>query len=78
MREELRFFPSPSRRHRRLLSDNHPRPPPTLAQQRVELSAAYGDGAAVGEGSIPAARLGGGHQGAFGGQIRFDEASPSR
>jgi hypothetical protein len=56
-----------------LLSNNHPSPLATLAQQRVELSAANGDGATVREGSIPAARLDGGHKGAFGGQIRFDQ-----
>jgi hypothetical protein len=56
-----------------LLSDNHPRPVATLAQQRVELSAAYADSATVGEGSTPAARLDGGHNSAFGGQLRFDE-----
>jgi hypothetical protein len=41
MREELRFFPSPPRRHGRLLSDNHPSPLATLAQLRVEFSAGY-------------------------------------
>jgi hypothetical protein len=64
---------SPPRRHWRLFSDNHPRPPTALAQERVELSAAHGDGATVGEGSIPAARLDGGHKGAFGCQVRFNE-----
>jgi hypothetical protein len=42
------FVQSQPRRHRRLLSDDDPRPLATLAQQHVELGAAHGDGAPVG------------------------------
>jgi hypothetical protein len=38
----------------------------TFAQKRVELRAAYDDSATVVEGSRTAARLDGGHKGAFG------------
>jgi hypothetical protein len=56
-----------------LHSDNHPCPLATFAQQRVELSAAQGDRAAVGQGSGAALRFDSGHKGAFSGQVRFNE-----
>jgi hypothetical protein len=49
-----------------MLSDNHPCPLATLAQQRVELSAAYRDGATVGKGHRATGRFDRGHKGAFG------------
>jgi len=48
-----------------LLSDDDPRPLATLAQQRVELGATHGDGAAVGQGRGAALRIYGRDQVAF-------------
>jgi hypothetical protein len=56
---------SPPRRHWRLLSDDDPRSLSTLAHQRVELGAAHGDGAAVGERHGAARRIHGRDQVAF-------------
>jgi hypothetical protein len=56
---------SSPRRHRRFLSDNDPCPLATLAQQRVELGAAHGDDATVGERHGTARRIRGGYQLAF-------------
>jgi hypothetical protein len=61
------------RRHRRLPSDDDPRPLSTLAQQRVKLSAAYCDGTAVGEGHRATSGINGLDQIVFRGEIGFDE-----
>jgi hypothetical protein len=59
------FAQSSPRGHWDLLSDDDPRPLATLAQQRVELGAAYGDSAAIGERHGTARRIHGGYQLAF-------------
>jgi hypothetical protein len=56
-----------------LSSDNHPGPLATLAEHCVEFSPAQSDRAAVGEGHSAACRFDSGHEGAFGGQVRFHE-----
>jgi Tripartite tricarboxylate transporter family receptor len=56
---------SSPRRHRRLLSDDDPRPLATLAQQRVELGAAHCDGATIRQGHCSARRLHGHDQVVF-------------
>jgi hypothetical protein len=59
------FAQSSPWRHRHLLSDHNPRPLATFAQQRVELGAAHGDGAAVGQGHRAAGGIHRCDQGAF-------------
>jgi hypothetical protein len=51
------FAQSSPRRHWRFLSDDNPSLLATLAQQRVELGAAYCDGAAIGQGRGAACRI---------------------